>query len=384
MASVDYLVGHVAVGDGRAGEAGSALTRYYTAAGYPPGTWLGAGLGSLGAADRVGTAVTEGQLRLLFEQARDPFGGAALGRPPARYPTRQERIERRVAALPDELTAEARSAAVARIEAEERETRTRSAVAGFDLTFSVPKSVSALWAIAPAGTQRALYEAHRAALLATLGLIEAEAIYTRTGASGARRVRTTGVVAAAFDHWDSRKGDPQLHTHVVIANRVQGPDGRWRTLDSSTLHRAVVAYSETYNQLLADEVTRRTGLTWTSRERDRGSHRRVGRELAVVPDGADRGVLPAVRGHRGRGGHRDRRAAGADRAPAVDQVDQPDPAAPDAGHPGPQAAPVARRRRPAVGGDRHGRPRDETRPAGQRGTSTARPPACPPAPRGRS
>ena len=111
-------------------------------------------------------------------------------------------------------------------------------------------------------------------------MIEAEAVFTRTGARGARRVRTTGLIAAAFDHWDSRKGDPQLHTHVVVANRVQGPDGRWRTLDSSTLHRAVVAYSETYNQLLADEMTRRTGLGWTAREKTLGSGRRAGRELA--------------------------------------------------------------------------------------------------------
>ena len=83
------------------------------------------------------------------------------------------------------------------------------------------------------------------------------------------------MIAAAFDHWDSRKGDPQLHTHVTVANRVQGPDGRWRTLDSATLHRAVVAYSETYNQLLADEVTRRTGLAWDSGNAAAGSHRRV-------------------------------------------------------------------------------------------------------------
>ena len=106
---------------------------------------------------------------------------------------------------------------------------------------------------------------------ATLELIEAEAVFTRIGARGARRVRTTGLIAAAFDHWDSRKGDPQLHTHVTVANRVQGPDGRWRTLDSATLHQAAVAYSETYNQLLADEVTRRTGLTWDHRERGRAA-----------------------------------------------------------------------------------------------------------------
>ncbi|HOZ60215.1 MAG TPA: MobF family relaxase, partial [Nakamurella multipartita] len=89
---------------------------------------------------------------------------------------------------------------------------------------------------------------------------------------------------AAFDHWDSRKGDPQLHTHVTVANRVQGADGRWRTLDAAVLHQAAVAYSDTYDLLLADEVTRRTGLTWGPRERHAGSNRRLGRELTPVPD----------------------------------------------------------------------------------------------------
>src|SRR6478609_5449094 len=72
MASVDYLVGHVAVGDGRAGDVGaSPLTRYYTAEGYPPGTWLGSGMATLGAAGMSGSEVTEEQLRALFEDARN-------------------------------------------------------------------------------------------------------------------------------------------------------------------------------------------------------------------------------------------------------------------------------------------------------------------------
>src|SRR6478736_5830757 len=285
MASVDYLVDHVAAGDGRTTDPGaSLLTRYYTAEGYPPGTWLGTGLAALGAADMVGSEVTEEQLRELFEQTRSPFGGQQLGRPPAKYPTRQDRIDRRVGKLPDTLTAEARASLVERITAEEKETKTRTAVAGFDLTFSAPKSVSALWALASAPVQEQLYLAHRAAVAATFERIEAEAIFTRMGTHGVRRVRAKGLVAAAFDHWDSRKGDPQLHTHVTVANRVQGPDGRWRTLDSATLHKAAVAYSETFDLLLADEVTRRTGLTWGPRERQAGSNRRPGRELTPVPD----------------------------------------------------------------------------------------------------
>ncbi len=285
MASIDYLIDHVAAGDGRAADpTASPLTRYYTAQGYPPGTWLGSGMTALGAADKAGSEVTEAQLRELFEGARNPFTGERLGRPPAKYPTRQERIDVRVGKLPDTLTAESRTALIEKITAEEKETRTRTAVAGFDLTFSVPKSVSALWALAPAPMQEQLYLAHRAALAATLGLIEAEAVFTRLGHNGVRRVRTAGLVAAAFDHWDSRRGDPQLHTHVTVANRVQGPDGRWRTLDSATLHQAAVAYSETYDLLLADEITRRTGLTWDRRERRAGSNRRLGRELSPVPD----------------------------------------------------------------------------------------------------
>ncbi|BAS10062.1 protein involved in conjugation [Arthrobacter sp. Hiyo4] len=48
---------------------------------------------------------------------------------------------------------------------------------------------------------------------------------------------TRGANAAAFDHWESRAGDPQLHTHMVIANRVQRiTDGAWVTLDSRTLY----------------------------------------------------------------------------------------------------------------------------------------------------
>ena len=138
MASVDFLVGHVAAGDGRGPSAGSPMTRYYTAEGYPPGTWLGTGLTSLGAAERAGTEVTEQQLRVLFEDARSPFDGTPLGRPPVKYPTRQDRIARRVGPLPESMTAQDRAVMVEKITAEEQDTKTRAAVAGFDLTFSVP------------------------------------------------------------------------------------------------------------------------------------------------------------------------------------------------------------------------------------------------------
>src|SRR6476620_9770829 len=119
MASIDYLIDHVAAGDGRGADpTASPLTRYYLAEGYPPGTWLGSGMAALGAGIMAGSEVTEEQLRALFEDARNPFTGEALGSRLVKYPTRQERIDRRVAKLPADMSAEARAALVEKIQAE--------------------------------------------------------------------------------------------------------------------------------------------------------------------------------------------------------------------------------------------------------------------------
>ena len=90
------------------------------------------------------------------------------------------------------------------------------------------------------------------------------------------------MVAAGFDHWDTRAGDPNLHTHVVVANKVQGPDGAWRSVDGRTVHAAVVTVSELYDTLLADEVTRRLGVDWSVR--DRGERRTPAFEITGIDD----------------------------------------------------------------------------------------------------
>ncbi len=78
------------------------------------------------------------------------------------------------------------------------------------------------------------------------------------------------MIAAAFDHWDSRAGDLQLHTHVVVLNRVQAvSDGGWRTLDSKALFRAAVGLSELYNGALADLLTTELGVGWSPQRRRR-------------------------------------------------------------------------------------------------------------------
>ena len=145
-------------------------------------------------------------------------------------------------------------------------------MAGFDLTFSVPKSVSVAWALADEPTRARIHAAHRRALQAVIAYGEAQVFATRTGHAGAISEDVRGVVATAFDHWDSRAGDPQLHTHVVVLNRVQSAvDGGWRTLDSKALFRAAVGMSELYNGLLADELTRDLGWGWVPEARRRSA-----------------------------------------------------------------------------------------------------------------
>ena len=93
-------------------------------------------------------------LRRLLGQGRDPITGAPLGLPYYHRPTVKERIATGSSQLDADLRPAERTAAVAQIETEERGRGTRRVVAGYDYTFSVPKSVSALWAVADAATRR--------------------------------------------------------------------------------------------------------------------------------------------------------------------------------------------------------------------------------------
>jgi hypothetical protein len=145
-----------------------------------------------------------------------------------------------------------------------------TAVAGYDLTFSPVKSISTLWAIAPRQVSEQVEAAHRAAVADTLGWLEREASFTRTGRAGVRQVDVTGLVAAAFTHRDARSGDPDLHTHVAIANKVQTLDGRWFSLDGRVLFKATVAASERYNTRIEAELVARLGVRFADRPGNQG------------------------------------------------------------------------------------------------------------------
>jgi conjugative relaxase-like TrwC/TraI family protein len=194
---------------------------YYAGEGEAPGAWLGSGARSLGLSGEV----TEGGIGRLLD-ARDPGTDERLRGPLA-----------------------------------------SGAVAGFDLTFRAPKSVGVLFAIAEPEVVREIVRAHEAAVGEAVGYMEREACRARRGHGGAVVVGGGGFVAAAFRHRSSRAGDPLLHTHVVVANVTQGPDGRWTALDGRMLYRHSKTGGYLYQAALRAELSARLGVRWHAVER---------------------------------------------------------------------------------------------------------------------
>jgi conjugative relaxase-like TrwC/TraI family protein len=125
--------------------------------------------------------------------------------------------------------------------------------------------VSSLWAVVEPHIAAQIEQAHQAAVRDALGFIESYALFTRQGRNGVRQVNVRGLVAAAFTHRDSRAGDPDLHTHVAVANKVQTLDGRWLSIDGRVLFKANVTASETYNTALEQHLRDTLGVRFAER-----------------------------------------------------------------------------------------------------------------------
>jgi conjugative relaxase-like TrwC/TraI family protein len=138
------------------------------------------------------------------------------------------------------------------------------AVAGFALTFSPPKSVSALWALADEPASAQVLVAHEAAVAASLAFVEEHAAFTRRGHNGVFQVDTEGLLVASFIHRTSRAADPQLHTHVLVANKVRAEDGAWLALDGRELFATQKATGMLYKAALRAELTNRLGVEWSA------------------------------------------------------------------------------------------------------------------------
>jgi hypothetical protein len=225
---------------------------YYTAAGEPAGEWAGKGAATLGLAGQIDPDV----IGRLYQHNIGPGGELLVKRRRSKAAGDREQ-----AAMTAYLAAHPYASAteLAEVRAAEQGQDTPQ-VPYFDLTVSAVKSVSVLHASyrvsarqardrgdgEPAAAFDARADELEDALLDSareaVGWLDQHAAYTRTGHhsfhSGEWR-DGQGLVASLFLHHLSRDGDPQLHVHVAIWNRIQrgdGADDTWRTLDSRSLH----------------------------------------------------------------------------------------------------------------------------------------------------
>jgi conjugative relaxase-like TrwC/TraI family protein len=206
---------------------------YLSGHGESPGRWYGRGAASLGL---EGEASKEGFRRLI--QGRHPETGELLGRAHGRH-----------------------------------------AVTAFDLVLRPSKSVSVLYGLGDTATGRAVLDAHHVGLAEATAYLDGQ-LGARRGHGGAEHVVGNGLLAVGFDHRTSREGDPLVHTHLVGANRVQGPDGRWTALDGRDVYRHRRAADAIYRAALQRELTRSLGVEWTQADRHgnrelRGIHKEL-------------------------------------------------------------------------------------------------------------
>lgn len=129
-----------------------------------------------------------------------------------------------------------------------------SHTAGWDLTFSAPKSVSILAELS--GDSR-YSDAHRSAVRRTVSLLEESCAQVRVDVNRKKTfVQTKNLIAAAFHHNTSRELDPQVHTHVIVANATWN-DGRWRSLSSEKLFDFKMFIGKSYRETLIEELKSR-------------------------------------------------------------------------------------------------------------------------------
>src|SRR5215216_3380424 len=210
--------------------------QYLSGHGESPGRWYGAGASSLGLQGEASVA----GFQAMFE-GRDPTTGDLLGRPHG-----------------------------------------RNAVPGFDVVLRPTKSVSILYGLGDPATGRAVLEAHDAGLVEAVSYLD-EHMGARRGHGGVQHVSGQGLLAVGFDHRTSREGDPLVHTHLVVANRVQGPDGRWTALDGRDLYRHRLAADAIYRATYQRELVRSLGVEWTAADAYGN------RELQGIPESLVRG-----------------------------------------------------------------------------------------------
>ncbi len=128
--------------------------------------------------------------------------------------------------------------------------------AGWDMTFSAPKSASVLWALSAENARRSIEAAHQKAVNTALNHLENNHAWARRGRRGAIKERTAGLLVAAFDHHTSRDLDPQLHTHAFIFNLAPRHDGSWGAIVGRELYLAQKEAGRLYRAEFANGLER--------------------------------------------------------------------------------------------------------------------------------
>lgn len=300
----EYLLRSVATNDGPTDA--PSLSKYYDAKGTPPGRWLGSGLAGLNTENVVqGGEVTESQMAALYGEGLHPdadmkmsegqkIKDVQLGRPFANFTNDVPVLvalrdaERRHRQATGTLMGKQERAELVQdigreffIEEHGVEPQSgreivnwvnglkdnvRQSVSGFDLTFSPAKSVSVVWALSDEETARRIEALHHQAVKEAMAWAEDNALFTRVGKQGREQVKTKGFVASEFKHYDTRAGDPDLHSHVLVSNKVQTEDGRWLSIDGYTLMKYHQSISHRYDSILNTLLSNDMGYTFTARD----------------------------------------------------------------------------------------------------------------------
>jgi hypothetical protein len=176
---------------------------YYLGHGEAPGRWHGRGLAELGVTPQW--LVEERELEALFGRALHPRTGQPLGR--------AWRVD---------------------------------GVTGYDLTFSAPKSVSAVWALGGDQVRGQVQASHTAAIEAALAYLDTHAALSRRGVDGPEQIGSAGLAVAVFGHRTSRAGDPQLHSHAgaeqgALRRRRLAHPGRARDVSPQEIRRRAIS-----------------------------------------------------------------------------------------------------------------------------------------------
>lgn len=191
--------------------------------------------------------------------------------------------------------------------------------AGWDMTFSAPKGVSLLWAAGDEGQRGMIQTAHVQAVESALSFLEREGLVeVRLGAGGTQRERPTDLMVARFDHFTSREGDPNMHSHCVIMNCAGSADGKYRTLEPRTAYAWQKTVGAYYRMNLSERLHEHG---FSAREAGRGQFEVAGIDQHLIDRFSKRGAqIEAIVGDRADASGRQKEIANLSTRKGKDQV----------------------------------------------------------------